>query len=302
MNVLNFGSLNYDYVYHVDHMVREGETLSCNQMMMFFGGKGLNQSIALARAGVKVAHAGVVGVDGDDFFDLCHEHGISTDYILRVSGKSGHTIIQIDSQAQNSILLYGGANQKVTEAFVDDVVASMNEKDILVLQNEINMLNVIIDKAYEKNIRIVLNPSPYNEKVSMCDLKKVSVLILNEIEGMQMTGFEDKFQIINELSDRYPQTTIILTLGTEGVICNDKGKLYEQKAYQVDAVDTTGAGDTFTGYYVAGLLEDKPMEVILDQSSKAAAIAVTRNGAVPSIPTIKEVEVFPFLTDSIIVG
>lgn len=118
MKVLNFGSLNVDYVYTVDHMVQGGETLNTSKMDIFLGGKGFNQSAALAKAGAAVYHAGQIGDDGLNFLEACQEYGIHSDYIRKCIGKSGHTIIQVDKKGQNCILLYGGSNRTITEEFV----------------------------------------------------------------------------------------------------------------------------------------------------------------------------------------
>ena len=150
MKVLNYGSLNVDYVYSVDHIIVGGETQHSSKLEVFSGGKGLNQSIALAKAGVPVYHAGIVGSDGDILLDACKEAGVNTKYIRRLPVKGGHTMIQVDKNAQNCIILYGGTNQMQTREFVDEVLADFGEGDYLLLQNEINMLDYIIDQAYEK--------------------------------------------------------------------------------------------------------------------------------------------------------
>ncbi|HEY9575738.1 MAG TPA: PfkB family carbohydrate kinase, partial [Lachnospiraceae bacterium] len=177
MKVLNFGSLNLDYVYSVDHMVMVGETQSSSNMQVFCGGKGLNQSIALAKAGVCVYHAGLIGNEGDVLLEVCKEANVHTEFIRRVDEKSGHTIIQVDKTGQNCILLYGGANQCITKEFVDEVLSTFSAGDILLLQNEINMLPYIIDCAYQKGLRIIMNPSPFNEKLRECDLNKIAMFL-----------------------------------------------------------------------------------------------------------------------------
>ena len=182
MKVLNFGSLNLDYVYSVDHMVTPGETLASYGMNVFCGGKGLNQSIALAKAGVTVYHAGMIGEEGDILLETCRDGGVKADYIRKIEGRSGHTIIQVDKTGQNCILLYGGANQSITKEYVDEVLAHFEKGDILLLQNEVNMLDYIIDSAYEKGLMIILNPSPYNSALDTCDFNKISMFLLNEIE------------------------------------------------------------------------------------------------------------------------
>lgn len=290
MKVLNMGSLNYDYVYRVKHIVQGGETISSESMETFCGGKGLNQSIALAKAGVLVYHAGMIGEEGNLFLEVCHKNGVDTTYIKKVEGKSGHTIIQVDDDAQNCIILYGGANTQLTKEYIDGVIDDFKKGDYIILQNEVNELEYIIEKAYKKGMLIVLNPSPYNEKINQCDLKKVSIFMINEIEGEQITGEKEPEKILMLLKKNYPEAKVVLTLGSKGSIFQDKDVLYKQDIVKVKAIDTTAAGDTFTGYFIASLIENKPIEEALKLCAKASAIAVSRMGATDSIPLRREVE------------
>ena len=290
MKVLNIGSMNLDMVYQMDHIVQPGETESSFGMNIFLGGKGINQSIAAAKAGAQVFHGGMIGPDGQPFLDACKEYGVDARHIRMVEGKSGHAIIQIDKNAQNSILLFGGANQMLTEDYVDGVLADFTAGDILLLQNEVNLLPYIVDKAWEKGMQIALNPSPYNKKLDAVDLSKVSIFLMNEVEGGQITGLTDPDQILADMLRRFPQAKIVLTLGKDGAVYADSTQKHFQPIFPVKAVDTTAAGDTFTGFFLAGLCEDLPIPEILKRSAKASSIAVTRPGAVPSIPWREEVE------------
>ena len=292
MKVLNFGSLNLDYVYDVDHFVREGETLSSTDMNVFCGGKGLNQSVALAKAGVKVYHAGVVGsADGEMLIDALSNVGVDISYIRRYDMSSGHAIIQKNKSGNNCILLYGGANQNIDKEFIKDVLKDFDKGDILLLQNEISNLSFIVDEAFAKGIRIVLNPSPINESIFECDLKKISYLILNEIEAADILSVEykSKDDLIEKLTKSFPDTGLVLTLGEEGSVYVDKNCKIYQGIYPTEVVDTTAAGDTFTGYFIAGLVEGMDIKSALRQASKAASITVSKKGASPSIPFVKEV-------------
>ena len=281
--------MNVDYVYPVDHIVRQGETENSVGMSVNCGGKGLNQSVALARAGVSVWHAGLVGEEGRMLIDKCMENGVNADYVRVVPGRSGHTIIQVDRDGNNSIILYGGANRCITEPFVEEVMNGFGKGDIIVLQNEISLLDVIIDKAYSKGMQVVLNPSPYNEDLDKCDLDKVSCFMLNEIEGEQMTGQKDPELMLREIQRRYPSAKIVLTLGEDGslYLCGDH--FCRQRAFKVKAVDTTAAGDTFTGYFILSVINEMKPEDGLRLASLAAAMAVTKPGALDSVPTMKEV-------------
>ena len=290
MRVLNIGSLNIDYVYTVDHIILPGETEATGTRNTFLGGKGMNQSCALAKAGVEVYHGGLIGEDGKLFLDACREYGVHSDFIRTVEGPSGHTVIQIDKNAQNSILLYGGANQKLTKAYIDEVLSHFTAEDILLLQNEVNLLPYIVDRAYEKGMQIALNPSPFNEKLDAVDMKKISIFLLNEVEGFQLTGEKEPEKILDALRSLFPHAKIMLTLGKDGAVYADGEQKHYQPIFQVKAVDTTAAGDTFTGYFLAGLSEGMTTPQVLRMSAKASSIAVTRVGAVPSIPYREEVE------------
>lgn len=292
MKVINYGSLNYDYVYAVDHMVQAGETLSSASMDTHFGGKGLNQSIALARAGATVYHAGMIGEDGGDLADICKKYGVNTDYITRREGRSGHAVIQVNSKGENCILLFQGANGKNSTEKIQSVLSHAEPGDILLLQNEINLLDEMINESYDRGMKIVLNPSPMNETVLGCSLDKISLFLLNEVEGGQLTGRAQPEQIADRLRELYPRAEIVLTIGKRGCIYVGKEESCSCGSFSVNAVDTTAAGDTFTGYYVASMLQGKGVKDCLKTASAAAAIAVTRKGAAPSIPGREEVEVF----------
>ncbi|MEY8282516.1 ribokinase [Lachnospiraceae bacterium 50-23] len=289
MKVLNFGSLNLDYVYSVDHMVTPGETLASYGMSVFCGGKGLNQSIALAKAGVSVYHAGMVGEEGGALLEACKEGGVKTDFIKTIPGKSGHTIIQVDKEGQNCILLFGGANRSITKEYVDEVLSHFEKGDILLLQNEVNLLDYIIDRAYETGMMIILNPSPYDSALDACDFSKISMFLLNEVEGGQVTGEKETDAILEKLKKIYPDAKVVLTLGGEGSVYQYKDEQYRQGIYPVKAVDTTAAGDTFTGYFISSVLEGLPVPEGLKLAAKASAIAVSRQGATASIPLREEV-------------
>lgn len=289
MKVLNFGSLNLDYVYSVDHMVAEGETLAAGGMNTFCGGKGLNQSIALAKAGVPVYHAGLIGEEGKSLLDACRENGVHTDFIREIPGKSGHTIIQVDKSGQNCILLYGGANRSMTREFIDEVLSRFEKGDYLLLQNEVNLVDYMVDQAYQKGMEIILNPSPFDRNLEACDLSKISLFLMNEIEGWQITGEKEPERILEKLRELYPKAKTVLTLGGDGSVYQDQEHQYRQGIFPVETRDTTAAGDTFTGYFISSMIQHMPAPAGLETAAKAAAIAVSRDGATASIPTREEV-------------
>lgn len=286
--ILNFGSLNADYVYAVDHIVRGGETISSRSMQVFPGGKGLNQSIALARAGLAVCHAGLVGEDGGFLLETLRKDGVDTRFVRQIGGRSGHTIIQVDRNAQNAILLFGGANRAVTESYADGVLAHFSSGDLLLVQNEISALPHILKRAHEIGMEIWLNPSPMDTGVLACDLSLVSVFLVNEVEGEQLTGAAEPAVILDRMAAQYPNAAAVLTLGSAGAWYTRSGTRVFCPAEAVQAVDTTAAGDTFTGYFIRGMLNDLGPDAALRLAAKAAAIAVSRPGASPSIPKFEE--------------
>lgn len=289
-SVLDFGSLNYDFVYQVPHMVRPGETLSSTGMEVFCGGKGLNQAIALKKAGANVSLAGAVGEDGEDILNYCRSFGLNVDQVRRVPGKTGHAIIQIDAQAQNSILIYGGANRSHTLPDITAALAPYGPEDILLLQNEVNHVDSLVEEAWKRGMKIVLNPSPWDAALNAVNLTRISVFLVNETEGREITGFQESQEILKAMGELFPQAEVVLTLGESGCYYQKNGRQVYQKALKTKAVDTTAAGDTFAGYYIAGMLKEDPIEERLFRCALAASIAVSREGAAASIPFEDEVE------------
>lgn len=284
MKVLNFGSLNIDYVYKVKNFVTAGETVKSENLVIKVGGKGLNQSVAMARAGLQVFHAGLIGEDGRFLADFLKKDGVNTENIRISEIPTGHAIIQVDEKGENCILLFGGANQSISENFADEVLSNFSEGDYLVLQNETNIVPYLMDKAYEKGMKIIFNPSPITENMMSFPLEKVSLFILNEIEGEALTGESDEDKIIDMLLEKYPVSDFILTLGDNGAVYFNKNQRISVDAEKVEVVDTTAAGDTFTGYFIASTVQGKSVEEALSVATKAAAKAVTVSGAAESIP------------------
>jgi len=289
MRILNFGSLNIDYVYRVDTFLKPGETKAAKSRSVFAGGKGLNQSLAMARAGLSVFHAGKIGEEGGFLVDTLQKGKVDTSLIEHSSVPTGHTIIQVDDTGRNCILLFGGANQDIEEAYIDTTLEKFEKSDILVLQNEISLIPMIIEKAKEKGLTIVMNPAPYTPSIQNYPLNSVNIFILNEIEAEGLSGSGNPRQAIEILANRFPNAQIILTLGEEGALWAHKDQLLYQPAYKVKAVDTTAAGDTFTGYFIAGMVEGLETKQALDLATRAASICVTRPGAADSIPWRQEV-------------
>ncbi|WP_404988885.1 ribokinase [Clostridium culturomicium] len=292
MKVLNLGSLNIDYVYDVDHFVRAGETQGSLNMETFCGGKGLNQSIALSRSGIEVWHGGAVGFDDSKMLlDTLVAAGVRINLINRKNSKSGHAIIQKVKSGENCILLHGGANHMITKEDVAFTLGNFQQGDYIILQNEISELPYIMESAHKKGMKVVFNPSPISREIMDYPLEYVDYFILNEIEAADICdghGLEGS-ELIEKLHGLFPESKIVLTLGEKGSIYKDSEKIYHQPIFKVKAVDTTAAGDTFTGFFIGALVSNKGVEDSLEIAAKASAISVTRNGASVSIPTLEEV-------------
>lgn len=289
--ILVYGSLNIDRTYFQDHLVRPGETISATKMEEFCGGKGFNQAIALRRAGNEVWFAGAVGTDGGMILDELDRNGIHRGLVREMPCATGHAVIQVDNVGQNSIVILAGANGTNDAERVDEVLACFGKGDLVVLQNEIPCVEKIIREAHEKGMLVAYNPSPFNEKCLLCDLSQTDILMINETEGEAMTGTADPRDILEILHDRYPQLKTVLTLGSRGSLFMDaSGTVHGCGIHAAKAVDTTAAGDTFTGYFLTGYLQEKAPEESLRIAAVAAGISVSRKGAGPSIPTLRETE------------
>lgn len=294
MKILNIGSLNIDYVYDVEHFVARGETLSSACRSVFAGGKGLNQSIALGRAGAEVYHAGLIGSEGGFLRDLLAESGVDVGFVRTVDDcPTGHAIIQRASDGDNCIILFGGANRRVDEAFVDEVLEHFSEGDWLLLQNETSCLPYVIRAAKRRGMRVVINPSPADDLLFECPLELVDCFVLNEGEAERLSGRSGSVdRMLSAMRGRFPGASVVLTAGEDGSVCSEGDAVIAQAAFRTDAVDTTAAGDTFTGYYLAERARGTGVSDALRTASAAAALAVSRAGAAPSIPTRAEVEEF----------
>lgn len=289
MKLLDFGSLNIDHVYQLDHLVREGETLASSRYNKNEGGKGLNQAVALAKAGQAVELAGAIGRDGEFLLNFLQNFGVSTAYVRILEEATGHAMIQVDKQGRNSIILYGGANQKIDPPLIEEILGHFSAGDAVLLQNEISQVPKIIEAAAARGMQVILNPSPVSAEMRHWPLNKVNWFILNEIEGADLTGETGPEAILDELLRRYPACHIVLTLGEQGSIYADRERRVRQAAVTVSAVDTTAAGDTFTGYFLHALLNHQTVEQGLEEAAWASAITVSRPGAGKSIPLLAEV-------------
>ncbi|MCY4091506.1 MAG: ribokinase [Caldilineaceae bacterium] len=292
MSILVFGSLNIDHVYKVEHLVRPGETLPSTDYRRFQGGKGANQSVALARAGAKVFHAGRIGPEGLWLRDAISAEGVDVSHVGLDNEPTGHAIIQVDPAGENSILLFGGANLTVTPDDAHYVLSQFGEGDWLLLQNEISSLPAILREASARQLTVAFNPAPMTPEVLDYPLEGVSLFVVNETEGAALAGIEKAppASIVDRLRVRYPDAAILLTLGGEGSLFASGEERIRTPAQAVEAVDTTAAGDTFIGYFLANLVAGQPAAQAVEAATRAAALCVSRPGAAASIPRRNELD------------
>ncbi len=298
MRILNIGSTNIDLVFSVDHIVAPGETIASSSLTRSTGGKGANQSVALAKAGgLDVYHGGLVGPDGSWIKEKLADYGVNTSLMEERNIPTGQALIQVDKKGENSIVLFSGANKAFTKEHVDALLNHFEPGDWLVLQNEINMLDYCILAAKKKGLLTCFNPAPFEDQIKELALDQIDLLVLNEIEAQGLGGFEDPMDSLKILTQQYKDTAMVLTLGDKGAIY---GKGESQRffigAWDVPVIDTTAAGDTFIGYFLATFAKSTSVEKALYQGSRAAAVTVMREGAMDSIPSPKELDILESYT------
>lgn len=286
--ITNFGSYCIDHVYAVPYFVKPGETLPSTDYQVHPGGKGLNQSLALAYAGCSVRHAGKIGNDGIWMKELLAEAGVDVSLTSIVETSTGHANIQVTPQGENAIIIYGGANKDISIKDIESVLSRVNPGDYLLIQNEISCLPELIEMAAEKQQRIIFNAAPITDEVTGYPLSLIEMFIVNEVEGEALTGEKETQNILDSMIDLFPSSSVILTLGEQGAIFRNGDDVVVQTANKIEAIDSTGAGDTFTGYFLANYIKGVEIQDCLRIACRAAEICVTRQGAASSIPRIAE--------------
>ncbi|ETX11332.1 ribokinase [Marinomonas ushuaiensis DSM 15871] len=297
MTIYNVGSINLDHLYQLDHFVRPGETMASDSYQCLLGGKGANQSVALAKAGAQVKHVGAIHHNDQAIIKQLESLGVDTGLIKQLDVPTGHAIIQLTKEAENSIILYQGANHALTEAQVDDVLSQAVAGDWVLLQNETNLIEYTMRKAQEHNVKVAFNPAPMDVDLTKQVLSLVDLLIVNEVEAMDLIGAADIDSAIEDFPKAYPDLAVLMTLGKAGVCYFDGSKSNADNkisvnAFSVDAVDTTAAGDTFIGFCLSSIMKGEDITKSIIRACAASAICVTRLGAASSIPTEQEVDEF----------
>ncbi len=286
MRIFNFGSLNIDHVYRVSTLVAPGETCAATDYHQYCGGKGLNQSIALARAGASVCHVGVIGKDGQLLLQQLASDGVDVSLVEQIDGASGHAVIQVSDQGENAIIVSAGANQQLQPALIECALDCAAPEDWVLCQNETSQVDYIIRAASERGLKLACNPAPMTTSALNYPYHLLDLLLLNQTEAEALTGCSERNALPAQLQQAYPDTMIVLTLGAQGAMALTQGECFQLPAEQVKVVDTTAAGDTFCGYFLHALTQQQPPAKCLQTASQAAALCVQRSGAAVSIPRV----------------
>jgi ribokinase len=292
MKILVFGSLNIDLIFSVDHIVLPGETISSSSLVKSAGGKGANQAAACAKAGLSVYMAGKIGQDGEFLLELLQSYGVNTKHVAHYPGATGQALIQLDKNSQNAIVLFPGGNKEITPAEIDAALGEFGGGDMIVLQNEIIRTGEIMNAAHRKGITICLNPSPFDSIIETLPLELVDLFFVNEIEGALLAGLPlntNYGQVLEKLTARFPRAEILLTAGKEGAFYGCGAERAKGDIVDLPVADTTAAGDTFTGYFIAARQKGFPVRESLAMACKASSLTVSQAGAMQSIPLAEEV-------------
>ncbi len=286
MTIWNLGSINVDHVYEVATFVAPGETLTAKGYSWGLGGKGLNQSLAALRSGADVHHLGAIGQDDRATLDALVRLGLPTPW--QVAAPTGHAIIQVNAAGENCIVLAPGANQAVPENLIEPALAQAKAGDWLLLQNETNAGPRAAQAAKALGLKVCYAAAPFDAAAVANLIDQVDLLSVNEVELAQL---RDARPEVSEGS--LARAAKLVTLGSKGAYYQDRdGTRTPVRAYPVRPVDTTGAGDTFLGAFLARLDLGTDLGACLQWASAAAALQVTRHGAAAAIPTRAEIRAF----------
>lgn len=287
--IFNLGSVNIDHVYHVPHLVRPGETLASTGYARGAGGKGFNQSVALARAGAAVVHIGCTGQDGRWLRAILADEGVHCTHLLEVSEATGHANIQLVPGGENAIVLHPGANRAIAANQVEEALKSACPGDWFLCQNETSLVPESMRAAKAAGLKTAYNAAPADRGISSQALAHADILIVNETEASELgkgSSIEENLRLIRE---KHPRMHVIATLGADGVVWSGPEIFLKAIPPACRVVDTTAAGDTFAGYCLAALLEGLPPAEALALGCRAAALCVSRKGSSCSIPSKWEI-------------
>lgn len=286
MAIYNLGSINADFFYNVPHLPMPGETIAATGFAVGLGGKGANQSVAAAKGGARVIHIGSVGPDGDLAVAELAGMGVETSHIARLEVPTGHAIINVAPDGENAIVIYSSANIAQSQDRIQAALADATEGDFCLLQNETNLVAFTAELARTKGLRVVYSAAPFDIEAAQDVLPYVDLLVVNEVEAAQLS------EAMGVTPDHLPVPEWLITRGAAGAVFHSGGQKIEVPAFEVEPVDTTGAGDTYLGFFVAGLDANMDTRGAMRFAAAGSAIQVTRPGTAKAIPSLTEVKVF----------
>lgn len=284
--ILTIGSVNIDHVYRVPALPGPGETLADRGYARGLGGKGANQSFAARQAGAEVRHAGAVGTDGDWCRARLAAAGIDVSDLATIETGTGHAVILVDEAGENVIVIHGGANRALSPALIERAVGRAKPGDWLLLQNETNLVVEAARAGRAAGMRVAYAAAPFEPEATADVIAHVDLLAMNAVESEQLAHH------LGTPVDTFGAPVLLVTEGSRGARCWAGPNGLHQPAFAVEPVDTTGAGDTFLGYFLAGLDAGLSIAEALRVAAAAAAIQVTRPGAAEAIPDAAEVQAF----------
>ncbi|AIR70023.1 ribokinase [Dickeya fangzhongdai] len=294
------GSINADHILNLAQFPRPGETVIGKQYGVAFGGKGANQAVAAGRSGADIEFIACVGADdiGERIRQQLINDRVDVSAVEAISGQTtGVALIFVNGEAENMIGIHAGANAAVTPDYLNRYQQKIIDASALLMQLEspLETVTAAARLAHDNGTKVILNPAP---ACSLPDelLSLVDMITPNETEAQILTGVtvetEDDAQRAAQVLHDKGIATVLITLGSRGVWLSEQGKGQRIPGFRVTAVDTIAAGDTFNGALVTALLESRPMEAAVKFAHAAAAIAVTRYGAQPSVPWREEIDAF----------
>ena len=295
MTIYNLASINLDHVYRLPHLPKAGETLAGTDFSTHLGGKGANQALAIARAGGKVRMGGMLHKSDAGWLAPLTEAGVDIAGVVLGDTPTGHAIIALDEAGENQIILAPLSNHAITDAMVADLLQPAKPRDWALTQNETNMTAAFIRTAKQRGLRVCYSAAPFVAEITADMLDMVDVLVVNEGEAAALAQHMGKSPAeIVKTAMAKPAPHLLITRGKQGADCHmaDGGQQH-CPALPVDkVVDTTGAGDTYLGYVLAGLDNGVTIGEAMQLAAAAAALQISRLGAAEAIPNATETKKF----------
>lgn len=287
MTVYNLGSINIDHIFRLDHLPQAGETLLSKDYLCCLGGKGANQSLALALGGAQVEHIGRMALPDLHFIDQLKQTGVNLDSIDTTAQTTASAIVMVDdTSGENQIVINPGANQQISTQAIDSSLDNALPGDWALSQNETNAVPYFLQQAKEKGLNVCYSAAPFVAETTIDLLPITDLLVVNQLEAEALA------EALDCTLEQIDVPHLLVTLGAEGARYIGKEGDWTLPSPKVSAVDTTGAGDTFLGFLLAALTQQQTMRDAMVLALHAAALQVTRKGTADAIPSLHEVKQF----------